>query len=81
MTAIPEVNQLQKGITLSPGMRRVWIGTNVVLQLIGSVMSHLIATWYGPGKYLYTLFELNYERIACSQTLLVFSVPSFSIFQ
>lgn len=55
VTAIPAVRAKQ-GIEISKCMTMLWIGLNVTLQLISSVVGHLLATWFGPISLVVPFF-------------------------
>ena len=55
VTAIPAV-RAKEGIKITKCMNLVWIGLNITLQLTGSVIGHLFATWFGPISLVVPFF-------------------------
>ncbi|MGK3737667.1 MAG: hypothetical protein ACI90V_004514 [Bacillariaceae sp.] len=55
VTAIPAV-RAKEGIEISKFMNWFWIVCNVTLQLLGSVLAHLFATWFGPTSMVVPFF-------------------------
>ena len=55
VTAIPAVRE-QEGKKLSPMLYWLALAGNVSLQLMGSLTSHLVATWFGPVSIVVPFF-------------------------
>jgi len=55
VTAIPAV-RAKEGIEISKLMNWFWIACNITLQLLGSVLAHLFATWFGPTSMVVPFF-------------------------
>jgi hypothetical protein len=55
VTAVPAVRE-REGIEMKWWNQRLAIAGNVGLQAIGSLISHLVATWYGPVSLVVPFF-------------------------
>jgi hypothetical protein len=55
VTAVPAVREAE-GKEMKPPLRWLALSGNIVLQLTGSIMSHLIATWFGPVSVVVPFF-------------------------
>lgn len=55
VTAVPAVRE-KEGIPLKWWIQWLAIAGNVALQAIGSILSHLIATWFGPVSLVVPFF-------------------------
>jgi len=55
VTAVPSVRETQ-GKSLPPWLHGITLAGNLGLQAIGSLLSHLIATWYGPISIVVPFF-------------------------
>jgi hypothetical protein len=55
VTAIPAVRE-KEGMVMSKPMQLLAIAGNVLLQGIGSILGHLVATWFGPVALVVPFF-------------------------
>ena len=55
VTAVPAVREKQ-GIALPSWTQHLAVAGNVGLQAVGSLFSHLIATWFGPVSLVVPFF-------------------------
>lgn len=55
VTAVPSVRE-KEGIEMKWCLRWMAIAGNVGLQAVGSLLSHLVATWYGPVSIVVPFF-------------------------
>ena len=55
VTAVPSVREAQ-GKEMKPWLYYLALAGNISLQLTGSVMSHLVATWFGPVSIVVPFF-------------------------